>query len=393
MSELLEATSPKALTPAVLRSLAGITGTAVVSVAIPTQRATAEPQQNALGLKSATQRIEQQLAQRGLEPHAAGRYTGVLERLQADEVFWGHQLHGLCVIVWDDGWRAVRLPYPVEARAVVDTRPHLQPLLPGVAEQGMFYVLALSQRHVRLLRASSVDVAPVDLSGLGIPARIEDALPDEDLQSPQLHARSGGAGGRMAIFHGHGDSGEFERQILDKYLRELARGIDDLLADDGRPLVLAGVEEVCAQFREHTGLRTVLADEVSGNPDDALDAELRDAAWPLVEPVLRRPLEDTVERFEAHHGTGLALADLPEVLMSAAMGRVASLLVRSGAERWGRFEQTEGLMADRAQRQDPGDENLVEQAIALVLDRGGHAYVLEADAMPADADLAAVCRY
>lgn len=394
MTELLQPTSPTEITSATLRELAEVADDdVVVTVAVHTLRATSEPQQNALRLKSATQRVEQQLSDRGLDPPRLASYTDPLEQLQADEQFCSHQLDALYATVWSGGWRAFRLPYEVSERTVIDARPHLQPLLPAVAEQGTFYVLALSQAHVRLLRASRAEVSEVDLSHVDMPQSIDDVVPDDQEQRPDLQHHPGQRGSRIAIFHGHSDSGEFERQLVDKYLHRVARGIDDLLAADHRPVVLAGVDTVCAQYRGHTRLGTVMDGNVSGNPDEAHDAALRDEALPIVRPVLRRPLDEAIEQFRAHHGTGMALGDLPEILPAAAMGRVGTLLVREGAERWGRFDPTEGLLADRSERVELHDEDLIERAIALTLTRGGEAYLLPAREMPVDGEAAAVCRY
>lgn len=391
MSDLLELTSPTRLTPEALRELAEVGGEPVITVTIPTDQATAQPQQNAVRIKSAGDAVEQRLEELAYDQQQQiAPLLAPLEELQADVDFWAHQLDGLYVTVWPGGWRAYRLPYELRERVAVDVRPHLQPLLPAVAERGTFHVLALSQHHVRLLRASRTTVERVDIGQIDMPTHIDEALRDDDLERPGQQSHSGSPGGNRAIWHGHG-GGEHEQVLVDKYLRQVANGIDKLLGGDPRPVVLAGVEEVCVQYRKHTGLN-VCDDIVAGNPDDANDAQLRDAAWPIVEPELRRPLEETVATFRAHHGTGMALADLPEILPAAEMGRVGSLLVRDGAERWGRFDPTNGLQVDRDTPAE-GDEDLVERAISLALQRGGEAYLVDPGGMPVDAELAAVCRY
>lgn len=392
MTELLEPTAPTALTPATLRELAEVGDGLVVTVVIPTDRATSQPQQNAVRLKNAIQSVEQQLSDRGLDPPRIDEHIRPLQELQADEVFWGHQLDALYVTVWEEGWRAYRLPYETDERAMIDARPHLQPLLPAVAEQGTFYVLALSQAGVRLLRAGRTEVAEVDLTEVEMPRSVDDVAPEDREQAPGLQ-HHGSAGGRTAIFHGHTDPGHHNGRLVEKFIHRVARAVDGLLATEPHPVVLAGVDSECAEYRRQARLATVLEAHVPGNPDEARDDALRDAAWPIVEPVLRRPIDEAVEKFRASLGTGLALADLPEILPAIEMGRVGQLLVREGARRWGRFDPTDGLVADRAERAGPDDENLVERAIALTLQRGGDAYLLSPREMPADADVGAVCRY
>jgi hypothetical protein len=55
-------------------------------------------------------------------------------------------------------FHSYRLPLSFGELAVISDRYHLKPLLPLLAGDGSFYVLALSQNEVRLLGASRYGV-------------------------------------------------------------------------------------------------------------------------------------------------------------------------------------------------------------------------------------------
>lgn len=393
MTDLLEPTAPVRVTASTLRELAETSDDVVVTLTIPTEQATSEPQQNALRLKAQVQRADERLAERGVDAERRASLLAPLERLQDDHEFWEHQLQALYVTLTDESWQAFRLPYPVGDRAAVDQRPHLQPLLPALATQGHFYVLALSQHHVRLLRCVPTTQERVDLRPYDVPDSVEEVVFDSDEPTLQHHHGSG-PGGTMPIFHGHG--GTDSQQIrVEKYLLSVRAGVDRALAGTRAPVVLAGVDPLLDEFRRRLDVATLVDGTVSGNPDERHDDELRADAWPLVEPILRRPVDEAIERFRASHGTGLAFADLGAVLNAAAVGRVATLLVREGAEQWGWFDPDDperGIDAP-APTSPGGERDLVEQAIALTLARSGDAYLLEGRDMPTESDVAAVCRY
>jgi hypothetical protein len=65
--------------------------------------------------------------------------------------------------------------------AVVDDRFQVTPLLPLLAGDGHFFVLALSQNQIRLLEGTRDRVEEVDLPG--VPLGVRDALQGEEVQS------------------------------------------------------------------------------------------------------------------------------------------------------------------------------------------------------------------
>ena len=121
---------------------------------LPAHRVSPESGQDRIRLKNLLNEAEERLVAGGLRPPAArdvlqpGR-----ELLQADP-FWSYQSDGLALFL-APGWsRVFRLPLDLPELLVVADRFHVKPLLPLLANDYRFYVLALSQNEVRLLEGT-----------------------------------------------------------------------------------------------------------------------------------------------------------------------------------------------------------------------------------------------
>ena len=174
-----------------------------VSIFLPTHRAGAQTQQDPIRLKNLLREAEEQLLAKELRAPEAEELLRPARELLDDSVFWRHQSDGLAAFLSAGVFRYYRLPPNFEDLVIVADRFHLKPLLPLLTGDGEFYVLALSQNEVRLLRATRHSVSEVELED--VPESLADTLRYDDQEKQlQFHTgTAGGRGGRAAIFHGH----------------------------------------------------------------------------------------------------------------------------------------------------------------------------------------------
>ncbi len=71
-------------------------------------------------------------------------------------------------------FHAYRVPLLLDELGVVAHRFHIKPLLPLLSGDGHFFVLALSQKAVRLLQGTQYSISEVELPG--VPQGIAEAL-------------------------------------------------------------------------------------------------------------------------------------------------------------------------------------------------------------------------
>jgi len=356
-----------------------------VSVFLPTHRAGPETRQDPIRLKNLLTAAERELdeAQRDVLQPAW--------RLVEDREFWQHQSDGLAVLASREGTRVLRVPVRLQEASEVGERFRVAPLVPLLARDARFHLLAFSRGRVRLFECTAEGIG--ELEGDALPSSLEDAV-GRDWEERSIQHRtatpSGDARRNDAMFHGQGAADEDEHREMIRFVELVDRGVRELLPADGTPLVLATVDELAGEFRKRSHHPSVLDEWVRGNPDEKDPAELRDAAWPLVEEVLAEPRRRAAARFRERHGTGLATDQPDRVVLAAMDGRVESLFAARGAECRGRVEPDTRTVAVA----EDGDEELLDRAAVETLVHDGQVFVVPAEEMPAEGVvLAAVLRY
>ncbi len=77
---------------------------------------------------------------------------------------------------------------------------------------------------------------------------------------------------------------------------------------------------------------------------------------------------------------------------AAAHGRVETLFVAVGVQRWGAFDPSTGSVTQHEMRQ-AGDEDLLDLAAISTMINGGTVYALAPDDLPGESRAAAIQRY
>lgn len=365
-----------------------------VSLYFSTHRAGAETQQDPIRLKNLLREARRQLAEKGSSDSEIETILRPADEILGDTRFWQHQSDGLALFLSPNTFRRHRLPLSFEELVVVNRRFHLTPLLPLLTGDGRFYVLALSQKRVRLFEGNREGLREVDLQA--IPESLLDAVGyDFEERSLQFHGASGasqGGGRPNVLYHGQGAGEDDVKEEIAQFLHRIDAGLGKLLADRQAPLVLAAVERNAAMFREVTKLPNVLDPAIEGNPDELSPQVLHERAWAVVEPFFRRQQEEAAARYHDLVGSARATADLEAVVPAAVDGRVAELFVALDAHRWGSFDPGARKVEVRDERR-PDDEDLIDRAALESLFHGGTVYAVDRAEVPGEGPLAAVLRW
>jgi hypothetical protein len=363
------------------------------SIFLPTHRAGVETRQDPIRLKNLLGQAREMLVARGLRTTEVDRILEPAQGLLENELFWRHQGDGLALFLSPGVFHSYRLPLSFEELAIVTDRYHLKPLLPLLAGDGRFYVLALSQNEVRLLGASRYSADEVEL-GDDVPESLADALKLDDPEKQlQFHTGSSGGGGagRSAVFHGHGAEDDSKDDIL-RYFRKIDRGLRDVLKGQEAPLVVAGVDYLLAIYREANTYPGLVEEGMMGNPEELSVEELHERAWKIVGPHFSEARREATERYAELAGTGKTSTDPREVVLAAYYGRVDTLFVAYGVRRWGVFDPGTGEV-DLHDEPEAGDGDLLDFAAVQTVLNGGAAYLTDLEKMPGGADVGCVFRY
>jgi hypothetical protein len=364
-----------------------------VSAFLPAHRAGAEIQQDRIRLKNLLKEAEERLLARNVRGAEARRVLEPVHKLLPDDLFWRHQLDGLAVFCSPDFFRYYRLPVRLDELVVVADGFHVKPLLPILAGDGRFFVLALSQHDVRLFQASRHDIR--DMRVDNIPKSVAAAVSLDLPEKPrQFHAVAAGQrrGEGAGIGHGRGVLDDDTKEHIHRFFQQVDRGLTPVFREQRGPVVLAAVDYLMPIYREVNTCADLIEGGIDGNPEDARPEDLHRRAWALVEPRFRQAQQRALERFEGWLGTPRASRQIREVLPAATEGRVEELFVPIGVNIWGAFAKDSGTVTVHASPQ-PGDEDLLDLAAVETIVRRGAVYAVPSGEMPIGAPVAAVFRY
>jgi hypothetical protein len=367
-----------------------------VSIFMPTVKAGSETQQNPIRFKNLIKQAEAELQNHGLSHTEAVDFLKPVMDLDK-EAFWQHQGEGLAILLSNEFIRYFQLPLIVEELVVVGDRFHLKPLLQFLIGDGEFYVLTLSQDHVRFLKGSRYNIEELEVEGL--PKHMDQALQyDETAKDGQFRISTSKGGTNNPFqhagsFHGQGSPDRDDiRQDLLQYFHLIDRSLHEVLRDKRAPLVLAGVEYLMPIYREANTYPHLIEESISENPKLKTPEELHDQAWKIVEPYFAQVEESAINHYRELQGTGKTSTDLKEVVPAAWYGRVEQLFVAVGVQQWGSFDPQSNELEIHGDT-EPGDDDLLNLAAIQTFLNGGTVYAVEPNKVPDTAPVAAVFRY
>ena len=351
-----------------------------ITIALPAYHQGAQTLPYATQLKQALRTVQQQLFKQTFFDEAERLMESLRKLIATPEM----NQSGRDMVIFRSPAVFLRfdLPAPVQFRAVVGRYFHVAPFLHQLSADREFYILELSQKHIRLLRYLDGACADVPLPS-SLPESVEQDgafdAPDHTLRNRSSAGTSNGS--MSGVSFGTGS----EREKSSERLHHFFKSVDDGLALflKGKPLLLSGARHEVAIYRR--------AATYAGLLDSDLEKDLHSLAPDEVARLAQKSLQHHSQR-EAHHqlqqlrelaGSGRSSTGVRPVLKAASEGRVAKLILAKDAE----------FAATREALESDSPEDLLNAAAVLSIRHGGEVFSLPADAMGAEAPVAAILRY
>ncbi len=362
-----------------------------VSLYLPTHRAGRETLQDPIRLDNLLRGAEKELVAGGMRsPEARDMLEPALNLVKVG--FFARRLaDGLSIFISRDFFRYFRLPVHFDEKLFVGGQFYLKPLAPMLHCCRRFYILAVSRKSVRLLECTEFGAHEIELEG--VPQSMREAIGvDEESTLLVRSVRQGQNPGGVAMFHGHGGGAETEKEYLWHWFQILKDTLHPYLKELDAPLVFAGVEYLFPMFRLVDVYRNTISEFIEGNPDELDAPELLKRALPVVSPWFHREREHEIARYRDMLGGPLVSESIDEIVHGASEGRIDTLFVDIGAEKWGKFDQGLGHIEVHPER-FKGDEDLLDSAFRQTYLNGGNVYGLTSAQMPTHSGAAAIFRY
>jgi hypothetical protein len=205
---------------------------------------------------------------------------------------------------------------------------------------------------------------------------------EQATRRPSFHVRA--PRGRLQNLEG-------EKVLLHKYVRKVEQAIHSVFAGLNTPLVVAAEEPLASMFRS---LNTYprLADEIiEGNPDLRTDAELEDAAIPILDRLYSRELKAVIARYDELKPRR-ATTDVSYAAHAATAGAIDQLLVDLDAVVPGLVSDIDGSVIYSAS-DDAETYSVVDEVARRALYTGARVLGAKREELPDRAPLAAILRY
>ncbi len=377
-----------------LRALLTADGEPAVSIYMPTHR-TGDILQDPIRLKNLLRVAEERIVNSGVRPPEAVRLLAPAQNLLPDTYFWQHQSDGLALFIAPGVFHSYRVPQAFPELLVIGRRFHVKPLLPLFSTDGLFYVLALSQKRVVLLQCTRDSMRQITPES--VPESLAEALrydqPEKQTQIHEVGSAIPALGGKpAATFHGAGVSADYEKTNILRFFQMIDRGLHEVLREENAPLVLAAVEYLHPIYRQANTYQHLIREGIEGSPQDAKLEVLHQEAWRLAEPYIMRDINEALTQYQGASGTGRAVSDVEQVVLASWDKRVSVLFVAADTQQWGMFDQ-EKRAARLLEKQEPGSEDLLDFSAAHTLINGGAVYTLEPEKVPDRNPAAALLRY
>jgi hypothetical protein len=357
-----------------LRRLAAEKSPFCLSIYMPTHRFGEDTKQDIVRLKNLLNACQQTLQARGISKTKTHDLLSKPRSLFDNSRFWLTQDHGLCLFITPEFFRYYRLNCPFQQISFAGNHFHIKPLIQLSGLDDVFYILVADLSDVRLYKATSFNMRQVKLPN--VPENLEKALQfDVGGGHIQMHSF---AMEKSVIFHGHGniaDSTTRKTKIIE-YLKQVSGSVENMLSSSKYPLVLAGVSNICAMYRNASSYPFICQDQISTSVQRICDNDLHQKAWDIVKPTLAKKIEVAVEEFQNFTKSRKVLREPRDIIPAAYWGHIDKLFINTNKNLWGTF-CAETAKVDIHDKRMDCDIDLINAAAIYALRTGSKVLAAE----------------
>lgn len=322
-----------------------------VTILLPTHRTHPENKQDAILLKKLIHEASERLAST-FEKRAFLQTMHGLETIQK-ELDHNYNLDGLAIFVNENTALVERLPFPVEARVVIDQTFATRDLVRALNQMENYYILTLSEKAAHLFGAFD-DRITQEFIAEGFP-----------IQNTWYTTNTE----KLA----HANTHEI---YLKEYFNQVDKSLQRILTLQPAQVVVVTVEKNYAYFREVSDHPERLIGYVNRSWDRANLFELAAECWKVVEANNEAQRRQAIGQVETAESQGKLVSSLTDIWAMVQEGRGDALYVEKDF-----FQPAEILNGNIALREDPRapgiTDDIVDEIIEQQLRMRGQVVFLE----------------
>jgi hypothetical protein len=351
-----------------------------------------DPRQRSAQISNIVREVEKLLKDARIDGATAASLVEPLRAMAAATEQEGDWSVGFALFRSPDIFRYFLLRDLVTEFVMVGERFQIRPLLPLLSHDQRCYLLALSQKHVRLFRCTNQSEQELQLRRLApenLHVWLNNRIPDHVLDNRSAGGPS--VGSMKGVLFGTNNDRERHDEYLAHFFKKVDKGIHHILRFETAPLIVAGVDSEVSIYRRVNSYPRLLDNTVHGSPDGLMLPELHDRALEIMRHTFSVPLGKVMAEYQDYRDRNRVLFSLDEILIHTQEGRVSDLLLREDAVQRGVWDECS--LQVRTGNDHGSSEDLLNLAALLTISHRGQAFALKAHEMPNRADSAALLRF
>jgi len=330
-------------------------------------------------LKKCIKNVHKTLKEYQLSDTEISTYLKPIETLIADIELWRNPSEGLAIFLDKKGLHYYTLPIPFETKTQVANSFYLTPLLPLYEEEGIYYLLELSQDYVQLYKASKYGLSNLHIENLA-PDTLEKAV-GFDFKQKMLQSRSGQNAFSSGVFHGHGEGIDDEKKEIFAFLKAIDNAVNKSIKNNKAPLVIASTNNVFSSYKKVNTYPNLYDENCKGDPEFKNKTILHEASLEIIKPYFEKTKKQQVNQFQELYHTPKISYQVNEIIPAAISGKIDALFVEKNIDQFGVYNKENGkLILDN--KKEIQNTSLTNLAAIQTFINGGKVYVLEAEEMP-----------
>lgn len=343
-------------------------------------------------LKQCIKQVHNELNNYQLQKDEIQNYLRPVEKLLTHIELWRNPSDGLAVFLNKDGFNYYTLPIPFETGTYIANHFYLKPLLPLYHNDGIYYVLELSEDYVKLYEGSRYHFDDLNMDTLSV-GQLEKVV-GFDFKSKMLQFRTGQAAHGAGVFHGHGEGKDDHKKELMTFFRAVDKEVKALTQKhQNAPLVLACTKSVYPLYKAVTSYSNLYETYISGDSEFKNKTKLHQESWNLVKDYFIQDKQKRLDVFAELYHTSKTSYDATAIIAAAIHGKVDTLFIKKGTDIFGIYDKSNNKIRVALSKNLTNISLLNLAAIQTFL-QGGHVYELESEEMPvAEQPLNAIFRY
>lgn len=337
-----------------------------ISILMPTHRTFPDRQQDPIVLKNLIKDVEQRLPEQMDKSEA----NAIIEAIHAEAETLDHNynLDSLALFAGSDGVKAVRFPFAVKERAVIDHNFATRDLVRAISDKVQYLVLVLAKSEARLVEG--FDDRPVrEFDG--------DVENKRNHQFPVRNDQAFDGGSRT------------DTPSDDAYLREFFNRVDKSLqeiqgdpARERQKVILLGDAQNIGVFKTVSDRPAdIVAEVVTAGDLHADPAVIIEHVQDAVAGLRKTREDEAMAHIGQARSANQLYTDLSKIYRLASEGNAARLFVQRGYIQPGVVDGENFTIETRDEGGEGVMDDVVDELIETVMANGGEAIFLDAETL------------